>query len=208
MLYILVIGVEPVSTYWKLASILLIAVLTAGCSAGEITETLEPTDAPAPSAEPVDAYPYPMDQPTVPVGISSYPGPDNTSAGTAPALDLVPVLDVPSPASGLGVVTGFLLVGGEGGQPYFGNAVYLGHALAPSDPAFPPMISLSESEDPLAVMDQTGRFLFVDVEPGTYGLVLWSPVGSAPMQDPATGAYMIIEVKADQVIDLGVIPIK
>ncbi len=195
------------STYWKIAWILLIAILAAGCG-GEAAQTLEPTDAPAPSAEPVDAYPYPMDQPTVPVGISAYPGPEGTAAETSQLPTMVPVLDVPSPASGLGVVTGFLLVGGEGGQPYFGNAVYLGHALAPSDPAFPPMISLSETEDPLAVMDQTGRFLFVDVEPGTYGLMLWSPVGSAPMQDPVTGTYMLIEVKAGETVDLGVIPIK
>lgn len=195
------------STYWKIAWILLIAILAAGCG-GEAAQTLEPTDAPAPSAEPVDAYPYPMDQPTVPVGISAYPGPEGTAAETSQLPTMVPVLDVPSPASGLGVVTGFLLVGGEGGQPYFGNAVYLGHALPPSDPAFPPMISLSETEDPLAVMDQTGRFLFVDVEPGIYGLMLWSPVGSAPMQDPVTGTYMLIEVKAGETVDLGVIPIK
>ena len=69
------------------------------------------------------------------------------------------------------------------------------------------MIAFSESDAPNSIQDNEGHFLFVNISPGTYALALWSPVASTIIQDPDTQLYLIFEVRAGEVTDLGVIGI-
>jgi hypothetical protein len=192
--------------YKKLFWMLLIAVLAAGCNG-----TVEPTaDSTVPAATPTGSsgnVSYPDVEPTVPIVDSAYPGPGQPGTVTEEPGPAPTPLAIPTPSNGLAVITGQLLIGGEGGQPFTG-VLYLGSTLAASDPSFPPMVAFSEITDPRAVQEaSTGHFMFADVKPGIYALVIWTPVGSTPIED-STGQYLLVEVQAGDVKDLGIIPIK
>ena len=65
-------------------------------------------------------------------------------------------------------------------------------------------VELDHDNSPRALVDRgTGRFIFVDAEPGKYGLIAWEPMSSAPVPDPETGETLFFEVSADEVLDLG-----
>jgi len=115
---------------------------------------------------------------------------------------------VPTPKADKGVITGQLLTPGAGGRPYIAT-LYLGTLIyANETPDAPPLISFAKETAPLGVQDpETGRFYFADIAPGTYALILWTPVTSMPLRNAETGEDIVIEVKANEVTDLGIIPI-
>jgi hypothetical protein len=156
------------------------------------------------------AYPNSIEQITIPTVDSAYPGPGNGNGVTEPISTFeyyVTQLVIPTPASGKAIVTGQLLIGGEGGQPYL-NPLYLASTIPPSTPDYPPMISFSEQTDQLGIQDvNTGQFVFTDVAPGQYAIVMWTPFGGNPLVDKS-GASIIFTVNADEVKDLGIIPVK
>lgn len=185
-------------------SILLATLLLAGCGQLEPAPVeTAPSQAEAESPPALEAYPaattptlfdYSQDE--------GYPAPETRAAPE----ELPESLEVPEPADGRGVVTGQLLTPGPGGTPYIG-ALYLANTIPSDQQGFPPIIAFSDQTDPLAVQDRTGRFLFSDVPPGTYALVIWNPVASTVIEEPGTNDYMLFEVTAGEVIDLGVIGI-
>jgi len=119
----------------------------------------------------------------------------------------LPSPPVPTPCAGFGAVVGQLLTPGPGGEPYLAT-LYLGRAVPPSQPDYPPVIAFSEDTHPQAVQDaDTGVFVFTDVLPGTYALVIWTPVANTVVQDPETEATLLFEVTAGEISDLGVVPI-
>ncbi len=156
------------------------------------------------------AYPQPVPQTPVATMNLSYPGPQDgqvvPTIVTTPQ-DYVSDLAIPTPSSGKAIVTGQLLVGGKGGEPYL-TTLYLGPTLPPSTPDYPPMISFSEATDKRAVQEvDTGRFLFTDVEPGQYAIIIWTPYGGNPLVD-VQDATILFTVNAGEVKDLGILPIK
>lgn len=62
---------------------------------------------------------------------------------------------------------------------------------------------LDVRSDPWAFSDEKGSFLFVDVPPDTYGLVIVCPTGSFLLREPDTGEDLLIMAEAGAVIDLG-----
>jgi hypothetical protein len=186
--------------------IVIIVLLLTGCSAKNPTETpgvtvviQKPTQL---------AYPYPV--PTVVIVDSEYPGP-NSGNGTSNAVStpdyFVTQLTVPTPVSGKAVVTGQLLIGGEGGDPYMAT-LYLASTIPASTPEYPPLISFSEESDLRAVQDvDTGRFLFTDVTPGQYAIIVWTPLGGNPLLNE-DGSTVMLTVSSGEVKDLGIIPIQ
>ena len=120
--------------------------------------------------------------------------------------DLPAELSIPTPESGSGIIVGQLLTPGAGGEPYY-TSIYLARTIDTDKAGYPPIIAFSENEDPLASQDKTGTFLFENVEPGLYALAIFSPLASTIIQDPDTGDYMLVEVRAGEVLELGVIGI-
>jgi hypothetical protein len=157
-------------------------------------------------AEP--AYPNPV-QETVPIVSSEYPGPlggNGVPEVIATPDYFVTQLTVPTPESGKATITGLLLVGGEGGDPYMAT-LYLASTLPASTPDYPPMIAFSEKKDQRAIQDvDTGQFLFTDVTPGVYAIIVWTPFGGNPLLDKS-GGTLILTIKSDEIKDLGIIPI-
>lgn len=187
--------------------VLVAALLFAGC--GQLdpvpVETAPATTAPTISDDlPVDGG-YPAGATPTPFDYSQeegYPAPEASS----PPEELPESLEIPEPAADSGVVTGQLLTPGPGGSPYIGS-LYLASTISSDQEGFPPIVAFSDQTDPLGLQDQTGRFLFSDVAPGTYALVIWTPVASTVIEEPGTNEYMLFEVEAGEVTDLGVIGI-
>lgn len=188
--------------------ILLIAILFAGCGqldpapietapAATGLATSAPAEIPEVSGYPAGATPTPFDY-----SQEGYPAPETTS----PSVELPASLEIPEPEADSGIVTGQLLTPGPGGSPYIGS-LYLASTIASDQEGFPPIVAFSDQVDPLAVQDQSGRFLFTDIAPGNYSLVIWNPVASTVIEEPGTNDYMVFEVKAGEVTDLGVIGI-
>jgi hypothetical protein len=184
--------------------ILLAALLLAGC--GQLDPApVEPAPAQTEAAAPPAVEAYPAGATPTPFDYNQdegYPAPETS----APPEQLPESLEIPEPAGDRGAVTGQLLTPGPGGNPYIG-ALYLASTIQSDQEGFPPIVAFSDQTDPVAVQDQTGRFLFSDVPPGTYALVIWNPVASTVIEEPGTNDYMVFEVKAGEVTDLGVIGI-
>ena len=148
----------------------------------------------------VEGYPYPGPVATTPVSNAfdeSYPVPEITPV----VIQLPESLVVPEPGKGTGIVIG-KMVSGPDKQPFLG-ALYLARTIKADKEGLPPIVAFSDSSDPLAVQDQSGRFLFIDIPPGVYALMIWNPVTSTVIQDEKTKEYRLIEVKAGEMTDLG-----
>ena len=196
--------------------ILIAALLLSGCGQLDPAPPIEPTAAltgapvlltpaaseaaelPAVDAYPAGVTPTPFDYSLE----EGYPAPETSS----PPEELPESLDIPEPASDRGIVTGQLLTPGPGGSPYIGS-LYLASTITSDQEGFPPIVAFSDQTDPLAIQDRTGRFLFSDVPPGIYALVIWNPVSSTVIEEPGTNDYLVFEVEAGEVTDLGVIGI-
>jgi hypothetical protein len=172
------------------------------------SDGIPPTDE-APSILPTEdtssEEPYPEPTKYVPPEPSGeYPGPvvEEEKEDQPTPTPLV----IPPPGDETGVVTGRLVIA-ESDDPYYAT-LYLAGTIAPSDPDYPPLIGFSEQTDPKAVQDENGVFLFVDVPPGEYALLIWSPVGNVVIEDPEIDDYMLFNVEAGEVLDLEIIYIE
>ena len=113
---------------------------------------------------------------------------------------------VPTPAPGYGVLYGRLIraIPNQPEQPIAGGKVYLA-PLVHSTEGEPWLIGLDPERDVYALTDEEGRFVFERAEPGTYGLVYWTPVGSTPLTRGEE--QVIVTIEAGSVIDVGEIRI-
>jgi hypothetical protein len=135
--------------------------------------------------------------------MESYPAP--ATAVAQPAATGRPV-EIPKPGEDAGVVTGKLLTPDENGEPYLAT-IYLARTVEADQEGFPPLIAFSEETDPKAVQDSSGQFVVAEVPPGTYALIIWTPVTSIVIEETEGEDYLLFEVKAGEVTDLGIIPI-
>jgi hypothetical protein len=140
--------------------------------------------------------------------VGPLPSTEAVSEPTPVQNDPVPFA-IPTAASGLAVVTGRMVMMDPLGKPYL-TGLYLGNTLYAAEEAeSPPLVSFSELESPEAVQDvETGQFVFTDIPPGEYALIIWTPVFSMIVIDPDTGHEMIFQVEADQLKDLGTISVR
>lgn len=104
-----------------------------------------------------------------------------------------------TPNPGKAILKGRVIV-----QPNFLlGELYLGKAVPTSDPNID-LIELDEKASPRAILNRvTGEFIFLNVDPGKYGLVAWEPMRSILVNDPQTGSTLFITLSAGQVKDIG-----
>jgi len=185
----------------QIIGIILIAVVLTSCTA-------EVTPAPIENTLPVpgEGYPPPGETVAIPNNDLGYPAPP-TEEDPSPKANFV----VPTPASDTGVVTGKLIITYENNRPYIASGILLGKLIYPEegDQSSPPLLSSDPNTDPKAVQNsETGEFFISDVPPGTYGLVLWSPSNTVIIENPEKpGEYIKVTVEANQLTELGIIPI-
>jgi hypothetical protein len=93
------------------------------------------------------------------------------------------------------------------GPAFQGGDLYLATFIQANQPEAKPVIAFSEGQNPKAtnqIID--GTFVFTDVTPGEYALVVSNPYNSFVVEEPGGGSKLVT-VQADQVNDLGTIVI-
>jgi hypothetical protein len=83
-----------------------------------------------------------------------------------------------------------------------GFYLYLGDILQNNEGA-ESLVELDRENSPKARLNAMGEFVFVDVPPGRYGLMLDLVRGAVLLNDPDDGSDMIVEIQGGQVMDLG-----
>lgn len=168
------------------------------------------TDITGTNAAAASSYPGPMTDAGYPgVGTETanngYPG----AAVPENALPEPPNPDrsIPAPGENLGSVGGVLIreVGDAGFLPVTAQALYLGEVL--TDNQGRQALIAQGDDSPKAQLLPTGVFIFDNVEPGMYGLVIDIGVSQFPITTEE-GGELIIVVEANKALDLGQVMVK
>jgi len=117
-----------------------------------------------------------------------------------PTLTHIPI---PTPSSGRGVVVGRLVTNAP--DSLIGLSIFLGDVIVINEHAHAAF--LNRQQAPIGRLDTTsGWFVFTDVDPGLYALIISEPeVGSWVYMNPE-GDIIVIEVLANEVTNLGEVP--
>jgi len=123
---------------------------------------------------------------------------------TACSVDsLPPITPTVTLAPGMSRVTGVLQVGTrEESQPAKNALLYLAETIKDSTGS-DSFAALDRIRSPRTVADDQGRFVFSNVPPGNYGLVLDVITNSYLLMKPGSEEALLIEVTAEQQVDLG-----
>jgi hypothetical protein len=114
--------------------------------------------------------------------------------------------EVPTPGASYGVVTGMLATS-DTPQSINEMVLFLGDVSGRED-GFP-IVAVDRQRSPKAFPSSTtGRFVFIDVPPGEYGLVYWDPDASFLVDRPdKAGESLIITVTPGSTQDVGVLQV-
>ena len=106
-------------------------------------------------------------------------------------------------APGTGQVIGVLLVGVNNvSQPVNNVLLYLAETIKDSN-GKDSVAALDRTSSPRTVTDDQGRFVFSNVPPGNYGLILDMVTNSYLLMKPGSEEALIIEMSAGKQVDLG-----
>lgn len=112
---------------------------------------------------------------------------------------------IPTPASDRASMTGVIAkkVGESGEEVYPNIRLYVGILLIDST-GQKTLARVDEKNAPQTRTDQQGRFVFKDLEPGKYILVVQVPPNNLmKLNHPETGRDMVIELAAGELKDMG-----
>ncbi|MHB0923867.1 MAG: hypothetical protein ACYC3H_07885 [Bellilinea sp.] len=118
-----------------------------------------------------------------------------------------PVTTAPQPTAievtrdaSMGIVSGTILLNDK---PVNNLRLFLADILQSGD-GVEVATSLDRSVAPTSLSNNEGKFNFLNVPPGRYGLMLYEGVNSYLLLDPSNGEAILISVDADEEIDLGI----
>lgn len=134
-------------------------------------------------------------------GCAGQAAPSNTTNATSGA----PAAAAPTPSSDkVGTVTGKLLNSNKQStaKPMAEAPLYLGTILK-SQAGAEGLVQLVRENAPKTTVDAQGNFVFTNVPPGRYGLMLDTPRGAILLNKPVTGENMVADVSGGQVFDFG-----
>jgi hypothetical protein len=197
----------PNRHYLLALSLLVLAVFLSGCGN---EPTIAPISVPttileSPLAEPTAsqtllAQPSPMESPPAyPPPTEALPGypapPESPPSSAAPS-----TLEIPTPSPGKGVVIGEV-VDSQTQQAPFEVILYLGGMIQMDNGI--PVVRLDRETAPFAIPVQDGRFAIADVEPGEYGVIVFSPDGSFMADNPDGSGSLVVKVTPGETVDVG-----
>lgn len=132
-----------------------------------------------------------------------------TSSETTPSPVSAPTLEIPTPSSGLSVVAGRLVATSPSGRALLSGDIYLApvqYAEGGTEPF--PYIRLDPDQDAKATLrNEQGEFVILAVQPGSYGLVIHTPVSDYVVPD-GEGGFLVLELEPDQLVDVGSIELQ
>jgi predicted small lipoprotein YifL len=140
---------------------------------------------------------------------TSYPEPvggSEPSELTTITSHQVEQLIIPTPTSGKAVVTGELKAAGDTGGLNLEELFLLPIASSDASKDFS-SVTFSNASDPVATIEiGTGKFVFTDIIPGKYALMIWTSMRAYPIGD-TPGNTITFTVNPDESKDLGMITI-
>lgn len=113
-----------------------------------------------------------------------------------------PGLSVPTPASTMAVIHGTILSKDTNKPP---EAVfYLAANSTANTEGVPAVLAFSNQSSPRAEVTEEGEFVFRDVEPGQYAMMLWYPAKEPYFVPAADGQdYLWVNAKAGELLEMG-----
>jgi ABC-type oligopeptide transport system substrate-binding subunit len=140
---------------------------------------------------------------------TAYPGPLGTS-GTAEINTItsnqVKQLIIPTPSNGKAVIMGQLKAQGDTGGLTLAD-LFLSPIVSSDTSVDLSSVTFSNATDPVATIEiGTGRFVFTEINPGKYALMIWTSMRAYPIGD-TSGNTIIFTVNPDETKDLGSITI-
>jgi hypothetical protein len=107
---------------------------------------------------------------------------------------------LPQPAPGTSIISGILKIENTD-QPMVGVELYLAQHIGVTPDT--PIYKLDLESAPYAITGDNGRFIFEDVPPGRYAIVIWIPFNSFLVRNPTTGSELLIDVEPNRIYDIG-----
>jgi len=148
-------------------------------------------------------YPSSIDDNPVNDSIIGYPNHDGVNKQEETFPDKI---FIPNMKDNYGIVIGQLIQSDN--KPYIPPRLYLGKLLQANEEDMPSLISFSTENNPEASLAKNGSFIFENVDPGQYVLIIWSPMNTVPIIDNETNSELIVYVEEGELRDLGIIYIE
>jgi hypothetical protein len=184
---------------------LFISLVCMACFLLLVATACEPVEDNAPPISPADdsstAYPGTLPFNPSPEPEFPYPGPEPTLEGLQ-AVPPNPEVNLPETQSAVGVVGGVLIreIADQGFVPLVPKSLALGEIVT-TDSGEPAYVRTS-GDSPQAELFPTGIFIFRNVSPGTYGLVV--DLGFTQfLVESSSGEAHTFSVEAGQVLNIG-----
>lgn len=115
-------------------------------------------------------------------------------------------LVVPTPSNGKAVVFGEVKINGDTGGLNISN-LFLSTITSGNASEDLSSVTFSEGSNPIATLDiGSGQFVFVDINPGQYALMIWTSMRAYPIGDNL-GKTILFTVNPGETKDLGIISI-
>jgi hypothetical protein len=143
----------------------------------------------------IDKSGYPA--PVIPTISPPYPAADPSPEPTFEIINLEALLENLTP--GFGAVTGILL---DNNKPRSNAIIYLANVIT-DDQGREMVASYDRSSSPRSDTDGLGRFAFVNIPPGRYGLILDTVINAYLLHHPNQDQPLLITVSANELEDIG-----
>lgn len=143
-------------------------------------------------------------QPASPLGVAALsPLSAADTASHARAVASRRTLSVDEPAAGTGSVRGKLVVERPEMLLFLTSDLYLGSVVFSQGEISLPFVSMQLSRAPKATeKNDAGEFVFEDVEPGLYALVLYTAASQYIVPEPGGTDVLYLQVEAGEIIEL------
>ena len=135
-------------------------------------------------------------------GNYAYPGGESKNNET---MELPDDINIPTPSQQTAVIYGTLLSLSQDSSPYIAPSLFLGNILTSEDNNNIFLGSVSIESDPMAQQASNGKFVFTDIQPGKYGLFIWTPVSAFIVKNETDAQSVIIDVEPGEIYNLGTI---
>jgi len=123
----------------------------------------------------------------------------------APAASPVAAFKVLTPVPGKGAVTGTIIrqIRGLPDEPFAETKLYLAKLMTDQSGKLVGLAGLDETTAPACLTNAAGQFVFQEVEPGMYALIVKTPLFPALAHDIVKKQDVVPNVVAGQIVDLG-----
>jgi hypothetical protein len=194
--------------YLYTINLLIIFMLLSGCAQGSTTPDaangqagLDVTSGAYPAQAAEYPAPYPDSQIIQQTAQIENPQPEYPWPGSPEQALTGASLSIPDPKPDSAVIVGIL---SENGKPLANATIYLADVLQDDDTGEFQVASYSRETSPRATVDQNGQFVFADIKPGKYSLIVDNFSTYFSLFEPADSEKpLIFSVEPGKTTDLG-----